>query len=303
MKPFKLLSRSIVFFGMTVFAVSGWSNGDGLLGQYYNKSNTTDTETYPISGIANLSRIDSEVNFNWGTGNPGDPINNDYFQAKWTGYVNIPMSGNWTFYTSVDDGVKLYIDGALLIDKWIVQPETKYYNTIPLSAGFHTIQMDYYENTGYTAARLYWSGPGVSTQTIIPQMYLYSGNGSIEYLPVIQGYKVPITHQVVPQALPDIEIVASKNSGKAPLSVDFSYINKSLDMKIKKVKWLFGDGTFSDKLKTRHIYSKPESYQTKLFYMLTNGFTGSIEGPEIIVSESFQSHKNETKEEFEEFKK
>jgi len=288
------------------------STGDGLLGEYYNKSNAADCKSYPVSGIANLSRVDSSVNFDWGMGNPGDPINNDYFQAKWTGYVYIPTAGNWTFYTSIDDGVKLYIDGALLIDKWRVQPETKYNSTIPLSAGFHTIQMDYYENTGYTAAKLYWSGPGVSTQTIIPQMYLYTGNGlsghyynkiNSEHIPVIQQYKAPITHQVVPQALPDIEIITSKSSGKSPLSVDFSYINKSLDMKIKKVKWLFGDGTSSDKLKARHIYSKPESYQTKLLYMLTNDFMGSVEGPEIVVSESFQSTKNQTKEDFEEFKK
>jgi len=300
--PQAIIPQTYLYTTMVPISVSNATilTGDGLLGQYYNKANSADCKNYPISGTVNLSRTDSIINFDWGTGNPADPINNDYFQAKWTGYVNIPTTGDWTFYTSVDDGVKLYIDGALLIDKWIVQPETKYNNTVKLSAGFHTIQMDYYENTGFTAARLYWSGPGISTQTIIPQMYLYTGNGLVGH---IQEYKAPITHQVAPQVLPDIEIVTSKSSGKAPLAVDFSYINKSLDIKIKKVKWLFGDGTFSDKLQVRHIYSKPESYQTKLLYMLTNNFTGFVEGPEIVVSESFHSHKHETKEEFEEFKK
>jgi len=304
MKGSKLLSRIMVgsTFSM-LFAVVGWGNGNGLLGQYYNKGSSTECKTYPISGTVNLSRIDSNINFDWNMGNPGDPIDNDYFQAKWTGYVNIPTTGDWTFYTSVDDGVKLYIDEALLIDKWIVQPETKYYNTITLSAGFHRIEMNYYENTGYTAAKLYWSGPGISTQTIIPQMYLYTGNRSTEHLPVIQEYKAPLTHQVIPQVLPDIEIVTSKNSGKSPLLVNFSYINKSLNLKIKEVKWLFGDGTFSNSLKVQHSYSKPQSYKTKLLYKLTNDFVGSIEGPEIVVSESFQSTKNQTKEDFEEFKK
>ncbi|HEX5329287.1 PA14 domain-containing protein [Sulfuricurvum sp.] len=168
----KLFLRWIAVFGVVMaFAVSGWGAGDGLVGNYYKKSNST-YNTYPISGTPDLTRTDSTVNFDWGTGNPGIG-QNDYYQAKWTGYVYIPTAGSWTFYTSTDDGVKLSIDGTMQIDKWVDQAPTEYSKTLTLTAGYHAIQMDYYENGGGAVARLSWSGPSVS-KAIIPQNNLYT---------------------------------------------------------------------------------------------------------------------------------
>jgi hypothetical protein len=74
----------------------------GLQGEYFN--NMT------LSGVPVLTRIDSTVNFNWGSGSPGAGVNANQFSVRWSGQVRIPSNGAYTFYTQSDDGVRLWED-------------------------------------------------------------------------------------------------------------------------------------------------------------------------------------------------
>jgi hypothetical protein len=58
---------------------------------------------------------------------------------------------------TVDDGVRIYIDGSLVLDKWIVQAPTTYTIGRVLSAGYHNLQMNYFENLGGATAKLSWT--------------------------------------------------------------------------------------------------------------------------------------------------
>jgi hypothetical protein len=80
----------------------------------------------------------------------------DYFCAEWQ--ANVPFDANdwYTFYLIVDDGVRLYVDGVLVLDLWIVQAPTIYSISLYLTSGSHSIRMRYYENTGLAVARLSW---------------------------------------------------------------------------------------------------------------------------------------------------
>ena len=62
-------------------------------------------------------RIDSEINFNWGTG----LITNDaadFVSIRWFGNILAPTTEEFTFILHADDGVRLYLDGVLVIDRW-----------------------------------------------------------------------------------------------------------------------------------------------------------------------------------------
>lgn len=106
-----------------------------------------------LSGSPTLVRDDANVNFDWGTGSPDPSIPADHFSVRWTRnlYLN---AGTWRFTTTADDGVRLWVDGRLVIDKWFDQSATSYTADVGLSSGSHTVQMEYYDNHVNGLARL-----------------------------------------------------------------------------------------------------------------------------------------------------
>jgi uncharacterized repeat protein (TIGR03806 family) len=138
----------------------------GLLAQYYNNIDFTDPR---------LTRVDPAVDFDWGTGSPDSSIGADSFSVRWTGQVEALRSEAYTFYTVSDDGIRLSIDGQLIIDNWTDHPPTENSGVIALEAGRrHDVLLEFYENGGGAMARLLWSSPGTPRQ-VIPQARLSSG--------------------------------------------------------------------------------------------------------------------------------
>jgi len=114
-------------------------------GQYFDNKTLT--------GTPKLTRTDEVINFNWGSGSPDPLIPSDNFSVRWTKTETF-VAGSYKFSMTGDDGVRLYIDNVLVIDKWIDQGATTYTTTKTLSAGSHTIKMEYYENGGGAVAKL-----------------------------------------------------------------------------------------------------------------------------------------------------
>jgi hypothetical protein len=143
----------------------GGGGGTGLNGEYYDAMNFTQRK---------LTRTDATVNFDWASGSPDPSIGADTFSVRWTGQVQPQFSETYTFYTRTDDGVRLWVNGSLLIDKWIDQGPTEWTGTIALTGGTkYNIQMEYYENGGGAVAQLSWSSPSQPKQ-IIPQSRLFT---------------------------------------------------------------------------------------------------------------------------------
>src|SRR2546422_721284 len=89
-----------------------------------------------------------------------------------------PSSETVTFHTVSDDGVRLWVNGQLIIDNWTDHAPTENSGTIALTAGQrYDIRMDFYENGGGAVAQLYWSSPTI-TRHIIPQSQLYPPGSS-----------------------------------------------------------------------------------------------------------------------------
>lgn len=139
----------------------------GLVGQYYN--NIT------LAGTPILRRTDRTVNFGWGNNAPGPGVNTDNFSVRWQGRVialHAAGTQTYTFYTTTDDGVRLWVNGQKIIDSWVPQSGTERTGTIALTAGQdYPIVMEYFDS-GYNAtARLSWSTAGIAKQ-IVPTLAL-----------------------------------------------------------------------------------------------------------------------------------
>jgi len=139
-------------------------SGGGVKGQYYKGMN--------FESLV-LTRIDPQINFNWGDpGGPDPVVGNDQFSARWTGEVEAAFTETYTFYARADDGVRLWVGGKQLVNAWIDQSATEYNGKIDLVAGnTYSLQMEYYENTGGAVAELRWSSPHTPKQ-LVPQAAL-----------------------------------------------------------------------------------------------------------------------------------
>jgi hypothetical protein len=152
----------------TFYNSSSLGAGVGLVGQYY-------ANTFPANPFVGspLVRTDAVINFNWNSVQPDPTIGPNNYTVRWTGMVQPMFDETYTFYTTTDDGVRLWVDGQLLIDKWVPQSPTTWSGSIPLQAHhLYSIEMDYFQAGGGAVAYLYWSSPS-TVQTIIPQSQLY----------------------------------------------------------------------------------------------------------------------------------
>ena len=83
--------------------------GTGLTGNYFTNATLTGTPA--------LVRNEA-VNFDWATGSPGAAFDPNAFSVRWSGKVQAQYTGGHTFQTQSSDGVRVWLNGTLLIDNW-----------------------------------------------------------------------------------------------------------------------------------------------------------------------------------------
>ncbi len=139
--------------------------GGGLTGQYFDQL---------AFGGTPLTRIDPVVDFNWGTGSPDASLGSDTFSARWTGEVLADFAETYVFSTTSDDGVRLTVDGTIVIDHFNDHGPTLDTGALALTAGWHPIVLEYYDNGGGAQIHLGWSSPS-RPQEVVPESHLRPG--------------------------------------------------------------------------------------------------------------------------------
>ncbi len=117
----------------------------GLKGEYFGNQE--------LQGTPAMVRTDKHVHFDWGEGSfaPNEPV--DHFAVRWTGYFVPKESADYTFFSSADDGVRLYIDDEAVIDDWQPHSQTVDSYVRHLEAGqAYKIRFEYFEAVGSAIA-------------------------------------------------------------------------------------------------------------------------------------------------------
>ena len=143
----------------------------GMFADYYSSASVVNTildidwDAMPshssLAASLNLPRVEDFI-----AGWPGGPASN--WGMRTYGWITIPQSGTWTFYTNSDDGSKLWIDDVLVVDNDGVHAMQTRSGTVNLTAGLHTIEVKWIERYIHQGLIVSWSGPGVPSQTVIP---------------------------------------------------------------------------------------------------------------------------------------
>ncbi|MBO3089837.1 PQQ-dependent sugar dehydrogenase [Cellulomonas dongxiuzhuiae] len=138
----------------------------GLLGRYFDTADLTGTS---------VTRVDPTVSFDWAAGSPLAGIAADTFSVRWTGSVVPRYSETYTFSTRSDDGVRLWVDGTLVIDQWTRHAARVDSGTVALRAGQAVpIRLEYFEGQGQASVQLRWSSTSQAAE-VVPAARLRPG--------------------------------------------------------------------------------------------------------------------------------
>jgi hypothetical protein len=142
------------------------SDGTGLLATYFAS---------PDLNGQSVQRVDPVIDFGWPDGQPAPSIGPENFSARWVGELKAPYAADYAISTISDDGIRVWIDGRLVIDNWTDHSPTTDTGHINLEAGRrYSIRIEYFNHADGSACRLMWSCPCLAT-AVVPQSYLYPG--------------------------------------------------------------------------------------------------------------------------------
>jgi hypothetical protein len=97
--------------------------------------------------------------------------------VHWTGQLDVPADGTYTFYIKGDNGFRMSLDGSRVIDHWTTDWDVQTTSEpVTLTAGAHKLAFDYNQGNGGAYITTEWSGPGLTRQAI-PDTALHLPDG------------------------------------------------------------------------------------------------------------------------------
>ncbi len=136
--------------GLTVVPASALSHGGapGLSAQYWDNPD--------LAGSPTLSRVDETLDFTWTLSSPGAGLPYDHYSARWTGVLTVPKGGTRALAIEGADGVRIWVDDVLLLDRWTKRSAGVWRAPVSLAAGAHALRVEFHERRGNVKLKLLW---------------------------------------------------------------------------------------------------------------------------------------------------
>ncbi|MBP8947602.1 MAG: hypothetical protein KBG73_02095 [Candidatus Promineofilum sp.] len=113
-------------------------------------------ENVDLAGPAHATRFGQDIEFNWGLGYPEALDGQNTFSVRWTRRAYFP-AGVYRFVATMDDGMRVWLDGAPIMDAWGASAEHTVSTDVAVAEGWHNIRVDYQERGGTAVARFNWA--------------------------------------------------------------------------------------------------------------------------------------------------
>lgn len=136
--------------------------GDGdWTAQYWNLPTfTSSAPASPFSATPVFTEQLPEIDSYLATGSPqSGTVNANYYAARFTKTINVATPCSFTLQAGADDGFRVFIDGTPVpgLELWSEHAHTLLTAPTPtLTAGVHTIVMEYFEKSAASSFELEW---------------------------------------------------------------------------------------------------------------------------------------------------
>lgn len=173
----------------------------GLQGEYFNGQNFERKV---------LTRIDPQINFSWRGRSPGPNVDDSYYSVRWTGKLHPPTTGVYQFSAKVDDGVRIWVGGRLIVDAWGLHDSGSFRGNVKLEGGkFYDLKIEYFNAMLEGEVQVYWKMPDSGEMQPIKTDYLYKSPSPAKVAVVPAKTKQEIPPVVIkPAATPKPKPVA-----------------------------------------------------------------------------------------------
>ncbi len=133
--------------------------GSNWTAEYYDNENLSGSPVQIDNGI-------NGVNFNWGSGKPISKVDSDKFSIRYSSTQTFGQ-GTYEFLLSSDDGARVFIDGNLVLDRFVSRPLTTDRFQQTLTAGDHSLKVEYFENKDNASIQFQWFLVSAATPVVI----------------------------------------------------------------------------------------------------------------------------------------
>ena len=116
-----------------------------------------------------------EITYSWGGGNILNSDRKDNVRLEFEGLIKGPVTGEVEFKVQTDDGIRLFVDGRPIIDKWKLQGTTTYTaRAIPLVKDeHHPFKLEWYEHGGGAVVNVFWRYSGRDWEAVPASAYFH----------------------------------------------------------------------------------------------------------------------------------
>lgn len=154
----------------------------GLKGEYYSGKDFN---------VKVFTRIDPQIDFNWRMGTaPAPNMNPEVYSVRWTGRLQAPVSGTYTFSAMVDDGIRVWVGNIKILDAWGMHDSEGFSGKVTLDAGKkYDLKVEYFNGMREGEIHLLWETPDNKAA--------FFGHN---YKPITSQYfsQIPVAQAVVP---------------------------------------------------------------------------------------------------------
>jgi PA14 domain len=176
----------------------------GLKGEYFASPDLT--------GAPSVTQLDGAVDFDWGLAEPFSGAGDD-FSVRWTGTITPRYSERYTLSVRSDDGVRLYVDGAIVIDDFTRHAATTRHADVDLTAGRkHEIELEYHDAVRLASVTLEWKSAS-QPREVVPRERLAPPASAI---PPPPAPAAPVDKEAVAPGTPATTVAVAPPAARKP---------------------------------------------------------------------------------------
>ena len=130
-----------------------------------------------------LRRVERKINLDFMT-EDSTSFPQQEFSVEWSGWLRTDRDGEYTFYTTSDDGSTLEIDGHVVVDNGGLHGAVLREGTLATTRGLHRIRVRFFQATEGYEFRAAWTPPGDKNPSALPtqQLFVHQSPAVVVYL-------------------------------------------------------------------------------------------------------------------------